>query len=187
MSTTYDARQTIQDFIAAHGLTMTAEPAASNPNMDDPMPGASHWLCILTSEHGSKLPVPFSQGSAHRRWKAKPLYGFSRVTPKDWQRFGYKKGGPANFTPKTVFDKEVYDALTEPTAPDLANVLDCLRSDASSIDDARSFEDWASNFGYDTDSRKAEKTYRACQDSAQALRHLLGRKAYDELMECEGL
>lgn len=183
--------RTIHDFITANGITMAAEPAKNNPNMADPSPGSAHWLCIISSEHGSRMSVPFSQGSSHRRWRTQgqltmPSVGLIRqVAPRDIRE---------NFAPvKGFYEKESIDlreyrkACTEPTPPDLASVLDCLRSDASSIDDARSFEDWAANFGYDTDSRKAEKAYRACQDSAQALRHFLGRKAYDALMECEGL
>lgn len=47
--------------------------------------------------------------------------------------------------------------------PKLKDVLDCLASDSSSIENARSFEEWASDFGYDTDSRKAERTFKACE------------------------
>jgi len=66
--------------------------------------------------------------------------------------------------------------------PTLAEVLDCLASDASGIENARSFEDWANEYGYDTDSRKAEKTYRICQVQAEDLRNLLGRDAYKTLL-----
>jgi len=52
-------------------------------------------------------------------------------------------------------------------------------SDAQSVDDARDFEDWCAELGYDTDSRKAERTFRACQRIAERLRQFLG-DAYDE-------
>ena len=67
----------------------------------------------------------------------------------------------------------------EPTA---ADVLDCLASDAASIENAKGFEDWASDFGYDTDSRKAEKTYNACKSQAEDLAAYLGDEAYQELL-----
>jgi hypothetical protein len=57
--------------------------------------------------------------------------------------------------------------------PELADVLDCLASDAASIENAPNFEDWASELGYDTDSRKAEKTFKVCQKQAEKLRQLL--------------
>ena len=66
--------------------------------------------------------------------------------------------------------------------PTLAEVLDCLASDASGVDNAQSFEDWASEYGYDTDSRKAEKTYNICVQQAQELKALLGQDAYDQLL-----
>lgn len=66
--------------------------------------------------------------------------------------------------------------------PTLADVLDCLASDASGVDNAQSFEEWASEYGYDTDSRKAEKTYNICRQQAQELKALLGQDAYDQLL-----
>ena len=66
--------------------------------------------------------------------------------------------------------------------PTLDEVLDCLASDASMVDNARNFEDFASGLGYDPDSRKAEKTYRACQKQAKALKEFLGDEAYEVLL-----
>ena len=66
--------------------------------------------------------------------------------------------------------------------PTLAEVLDCLASDASGVDNAQSFEDWVSEYGYDTDSRKAERTYHICVQQAQELKALLGRDAYNQLL-----
>ena len=67
-------------------------------------------------------------------------------------------------------------------SPTLAEVLDCLASDASGVDNARSFEDWANDYGYDTDSRKAERTYHICEKQAQDLKALLGQDAYNQLL-----
>lgn len=53
--------------------------------------------------------------------------------------------------------------------PELADVLDCLVSDASSVRNSRGFEDWCADLGYDTDSRKAEKTYKTCERQADKL------------------
>lgn len=80
----------------------------------------------------------------------------------------------------TVFSMGYGHQGAEPKAKD---VLDCLASDASSADE--SFEDWASNYGYDTDSRKAERTYKAVQRSAARLQKFLGDSAYRTLLQCE--
>lgn len=60
--------------------------------------------------------------------------------------------------------------------PTLADVLDCLTSEAASVDSARSFDDWCSEYGCDTDSRKAERTYNACVKQASDLASLLGEQ-----------
>lgn len=61
-------------------------------------------------------------------------------------------------------------ALPPPSARD---VLHSLALDAGALDYA-SFEDWASEYGYDPDSRSAERTYRECLAIAVALRSLVG-------------
>jgi len=67
-------------------------------------------------------------------------------------------------------------------APKVADVLDCLASDAASIDNTRGFEDWCADFGYDSDSRKAEKTFKACEHQASRLRNFLEPSLYKELL-----
>jgi len=59
----------------------------------------------------------------------------------------------------------------EPTA---ADVLSCLVSDANAVEQARDFEDFCHDFGYDTDSRKAEKIYRQLETQAPKVRRFLG-------------
>lgn len=61
-------------------------------------------------------------------------------------------------------------------APDeqVAEVADSLISDVWSYQQAGSFEDWAEEFGYDTDSRKAEKIYRTVEGLADAVVALFG-------------
>ena len=61
-------------------------------------------------------------------------------------------------------------ALThEPTDTD---VLPCLLADYSTVNE--SFEDFCMNFGYDEDSRKAEKIYKQCQRNGKKLEKLFG-------------
>jgi hypothetical protein len=46
-----------------------------------------------------------------------------------------------------------------------------------------SFEDWAGNFGYDTDSRKAEAVYLACQEAGTKARKLVDGNTFAKLAE----
>jgi len=68
--------------------------------------------------------------------------------------------------------------------PSASDVLECLVSDASSVDCAQSFEEWASDLGYDTDSRKAEETYKNCVKAAAGVKRLLGND-YQDFLEAE--
>jgi len=68
-------------------------------------------------------------------------------------------------------------------SPTAAEVLDCLASDAQSVDSARDFEEWAYEFGYDTDSRKAEQVYNSCVKGQKELRRFLGDNLYKQLTE----
>jgi hypothetical protein len=67
--------------------------------------------------------------------------------------------------------------------PAFADVLQCLLSDIINIED-HTFESWCADFGYDTDSRKAEKTFNSIRDMLPLLRRLLG-KDFAEIRDLE--
>lgn len=69
-----------------------------------------------------------------------------------------------------------------PIFPDIIDIWYCLISDADVLNYS-SFDDWASCFGYDTDSRKAEKIYQECLKHALALKGALGYEAIEKLQE----
>jgi hypothetical protein len=54
--------------------------------------------------------------------------------------------------------------------------------DADAIDHA-TFADWASDFGYETDSRQAERIYKQCLEIGLKLRAMLGDSTLSELRE----
>lgn len=56
-----------------------------------------------------------------------------------------------------------------------AEVLATAARDGEALE--MSFEDWASEYGYDTDSRKAEKVYEGCKESGLAVRNILKTRA----------
>lgn len=66
--------------------------------------------------------------------------------------------------------------------PEVAEVLDCLASDAAGIENARDFSDWCSEYGYSDDSRKAERIFKVCKEQARQLRRWLGDGPYDDLL-----
>jgi hypothetical protein len=121
------------EFIQSAGISMRAERADSNPNMDSVAP-MDHWKCHLRAGR-SRMTVHFSMGVGHNGRE-----------------------------------------------PELSNVLGCLASDASGVENASGFEDWCAEYGYDTDSRKAERTFRACEREAKRLQAFLGESAYKTLL-----
>ena len=65
--------------------------------------------------------------------------------------------------------------------PEIADVLRCLVDEAVSFENARDFEDWARELGFDPDSRKAERIFRQVEKNSRGLKRLLG-DAYDHLL-----
>lgn len=58
--------------------------------------------------------------------------------------------------------------------PEAVDVLDCLISDSDCIEGG--FDEFCGNCGYNSDSRKAEKIYRACVATSKKLHRFLGDK-----------
>jgi hypothetical protein len=97
---------------------------------------------------------------------------------------GWKDANHFKFTLKmkgkqfTSYFSKGYGLNGEPTAPE---VLDCLASDAMGVE-WDSFEGWCNNYGYDTDSRKAEKTYQLIESQSKKLENFLGEDLYEMLL-----
>lgn len=64
--------------------------------------------------------------------------------------------------------------------PALRDVLYSLVMDANVLHYSY-FEQWAADFGYDADSREAERTYTACLNQSRALVALIGTAALRDL------
>lgn len=71
-------------------------------------------------------------------------------------------------------------ASRKPILPNLADVIHSMASDSDVIDHP-TFESWASDFGYDTDSRKGEAVYRACLELALKMRAGFGDAGLERL------
>jgi hypothetical protein len=66
--------------------------------------------------------------------------------------------------------------------PGLADVLETLAMDASGIEHGPDFEEWAQEYGYDADSRSAERIYRAVERQYQQVKRFLGDTLMIELI-----
>lgn len=69
--------------------------------------------------------------------------------------------------------------------PKLEDLLYSLHMDCTGVLDS-SFEEWADEFGYDSDSRKAERIYKLCRKTLYAMRSGLEPiGAWEDFLACE--
>ncbi|HUT63574.1 MAG TPA: hypothetical protein VMZ04_06425, partial [Anaerolineae bacterium] len=133
----------------------------------------NNWYVTLLNksvEGTSIMSLYYSMGTGIVE-KRKSIYS------SEWRR------GSLPFNrPKTIQDEEDRKHLYRPAQPTVSDVLNCLASDASGIENARDFNEWASEYGYDEDSREAERIYKVCQDQANQLQAFLPDEKYNELL-----
>ena len=108
---------------------------------------------------------------------------FTNLSEADWCFFNTHKIHPH----ATFMDLEGWAsacarlAKMTGTKPSVEDVLAAVARDAEAL--TMTFPDWAGNFGYDTDSRKAEETYNACVDNGRKLRRFLSADQINTLSE----
>jgi hypothetical protein len=114
---------------------------------------------------------------------------------QEWPHTAYKvtlqrsRGAGRGGTRMTMPFKMGIAHTSEPSTED---VLSCLASDSAGYDNARSFEDWAGEYGFDLDDpdarRKCQKTYTQTRNQQAKLRRFLDDDLYEELLySTEGL
>lgn len=79
---------------------------------------------------------------------------------------------------------DFYQGSAHKEPPTVADVMYCVLSDASARHHG-SFEDWAADYGYDDDSRKAERIYNRCLKTAEAAVDYFGEAVLCELEQLE--
>lgn len=165
------AKQEIETFIEAHKLTMTTVfvPWSQSRNKGEKSPSLN-WRVTINQPEGQGTrallkDIDYMAGSAHC-----PSYD-TAVDRNTVVRYECENGHK--------FRNGAVGSLIK-IEPDFVDVLYSLARDADVLNFS-DFEGWASEMGYDPDSRKAEKTYRACMDIAERLRAGLGEAGLNEL------
>ena len=135
-----------------------------------------NWRITLFKLDKASMQFEYTQGIGHV-----PGYGFN--TPKtvyETERFGnpeetgkYHKAGMSL----------LWCRLPLPMPSVAAIVHSIVFDDPQELDDPQqaTFENWASDFGYDVDSRKAEQTYQACLKQTREAERVFGRAVLAEL------
>lgn len=146
----------------AYGAVFVPQSASRNSGAKD---HTLNWRVSFSNRDGRSFALDYQQGIGHIPGYKQPrtVYDVEQLG-QPWETGKYKAhptfGGGRNLP-----------------APSPADVLYSIVLDNPH---EASFEDWAADFGYDTDSRKAEATYRACIEQSRMALRVLGRELLDE-------
>jgi hypothetical protein len=66
-----------------------------------------------------------------------------------------------------------------PQTPELFDVLWAISQDATAV--RSSFEDWAGDYGYDSDSIRAKRIYEQCVENGHRLYKIFGEETADRI------
>ena len=187
MNATQETTVTLNDTAIILGLSIESsaprgevEPAQSKESKPWP-----HIAYDVTLKRNGK-PIwsgPYKLGVGHV--KTPKLFSCARFTSKEqallqtWQNTPY-----AEFTDKKLHATVAAKlAAAQNVTPKLDDVLSSLLMDGSAYFDAQSFEEWCSDYGYDADSRKAEATWKACDEVGRNLARAFTPSELSDLRE----
>lgn len=124
--------------------------------------GEKPWQC-------DEWACAFSRDKSGQESRAKPYRAQNTLPMPYYMGLGHRK---------SKFPKDHMLHSSKPTAPHAADLIYSIY-----MDDTRgaTFEEWASNFGYDTDSRKAMDTYLDCQEQHNKAQRFFGRDVLSKL------
>lgn len=134
---------------------------------------ASKWNITLShspeldGSRPTEYTTEYTSGYGNRKWKR----GCPVVPDGGPLPTGIKHGKPYYMGGRLVLmAAEMLETQTESIVPRLADIAYCLLMDAQTTWYGQSFEDWCGELGYDTDSRKAERSFNDCRDTADYFR-----------------
>lgn len=198
MSTDYQALKTaVNKWALKNGISFTAEfvPQQLSRNSAEKGPSINWRVTIARNKRG--MATDYTQGIGHvpgwpqyyklRNALVKHQHALGELASEKGKYFASgEKLEPASTArlERWLFGESPNYGVCELDLPkpDFANVLQGLVMDSEGVE-VDTFEEWADNYGYDTDSRKAEKIYEACREIARDLRRVLGQKLIDEARE----
>ncbi len=158
------------------GLTVESKfvPFSQSRNKNEKYPSLN-WLVTLKRNGRKILSTDYMSGSGHcPSYRQNDNSIDHALQVKTECETGFKSGY-VSFTGVVVSDKK------KPILPDIKDVLYSLLMDSDALD--YEFSEWASNFGYEEDSRKAEKIYNECVNLGLQMQRALGQDKVQELRE----
>ena len=183
------------EFAEQHGITITAKPVSSRPDSDSGMDAkwnreADHFFVTL-----DRLPSGFEADRPTQvLWSG--YYSTGAAHPEHWARDNAKSLGyrermalrELKTSKRTSLhaeqQRETLRAAYRKAAPlKVSDVLYSLQMDSMNWECL--FEDWAGDYGYDTDSIKARDIFESCQRTAKTLRGILGAALFEQFQNLE--
>lgn len=168
-----DAKTTLNSAIVVAGLTVSAVfvPWSQSRFSTEKYPSLN-WKITLTKNGRDILATDYMAGNAHcpvRKCSAfnAGAHAIAKAIMQECE---------TGFQVTAYRDLPIYGSFPMsrlPILPDACDVIHSLVLDCNVLDYS-GFEDWASNHGCETDSRKAVATYRACLEIALKIRAELG-------------
>ncbi len=181
----YD-QQTI-DFLKATGAEISSVYTGHRPYWDDEKEFRATYMVTIIRDGKPAMSFPFGQSMAES-WsftkrgvsagfgKGKAV-GFGDKAQRDSRvRHAHQSGK------EIVFDAYGYRYTITPTkkTPSNYDILTCLTKY-----DPNTFEDFCDEYGYDTDSRKAENTYQAVRKEYNDLAKIFTEEELDQMAEIQ--
>ena len=173
--TKYDRQA--QEFMVATGLKIGTSYCGHYKRFEDAKYISSQWRIKFSREGKMEFWFDFSQ-SCHDSFSKTERAGFRRkpLEPKDFHYLAIKETLETGATEYSL----PFTLHYETTHPSDYDILACLTKY-----DPGTFEDFCGDFGYDTDSRKAEKTYFAVQKEYQNLRGMFTGPELENMAEIQ--
>lgn len=180
-------------FIEKNGLVLEAtnipgraDQAASQWDKD-----AFHFSCVIKRkdapqgrEAGPSVPIQYSMGLGNvQQWAEKDRFCKQQaMRGGDSIAYAFKPN-------RTIHSERLRESILirakDRMKPDFSGLLESLQMDCSGVENTRTFEEWADEFGMDPDSRKGEKIYKACQETSANMARVLGESLYQEFLNVQ--
>jgi hypothetical protein len=180
------ARALFQEEIEALGIKFSAVRIPARPDSDG-FKDACHAHCTLVFKSGRVLSSDYSAGKVAALSHIKTVSQAIAAYRKSPQSRDYRNGSGedieqawltrSRYGGSPLWQERILDGIRGSWLPSLLDVFAALCRDATE----ESFDDFCSSFGYDTDSRKAEKMWTTCRETSRFLNQELGRGKFESL------
>ncbi len=183
MKTSSETAANFASLLSRMGVTMQASSGLAQTKDEWERIG---FQCALSRNGKPFWNGPYSVGLGHVKMPSSSGM-FLGLTGEESNLFETLKCKPnAKVKPEYMTVKlSLYSKLAarQKLTPSLTDVMHSLLMDGEASFNGESFEGWCSNYGYDTDSRKAETTWRACMETGHAIRRAFSADEVSELQE----